>query len=94
MADHVLTDESVPRVDMAARTRKYRGKLYIAVEDRALELDETAESIFRKIDGRSTVRAIGEGLAAEYAIPVDDAVADAAEFIASLIDHGVVEAGS
>lgn len=86
-----LAEGSVPRPNLASRTRRYRGKLYIAVDERALELDETAESVFRKIDGRATLREIGEGLAAEYAIPVEDAVADASDFIATLIAHGVVE---
>ncbi|WP_328315971.1 PqqD family protein [Streptomyces sp. NBC_00388] len=89
-----LEPGSVVRRRMEARVRKYRGKLYVAVQDQALELDEIAEAIFRRINGTSTLREIGASLAEEYGIPADVALADVTDFVEQLRGHGVVESGA
>ncbi|MFH8337117.1 PqqD family protein [Streptomyces sp. AM6-12] len=91
MRDPELQPDSVVRRRMEARTRKYRGKLYIAVQDQALELDDVAQAIFRRIDGTSTLRQVAAGLAEEYGVGVDEATADTVDFAVQLLGHGVVE---
>ncbi|KUL39712.1 PqqD family protein [Streptomyces regalis] len=91
MGELELTPGNVLRRRMEARARKYRGKLYIAVQDQALELDEVAQAIFRRIDGVSTLAEIAAGLAEEYGVPVDEATDDTVGFAAQLVGHGVVE---
>ncbi|MGX9887322.1 PqqD family protein [Streptomyces sp. NPDC002276] len=72
------------------RVRRFRGVLLIARRDDALELDAVAEFIFRRVDGGTTVHAIGEQLAATYGIPVDEAVADSLELLGRLHELGMV----
>ncbi|MEV5873801.1 PqqD family protein [Streptomyces sp. NPDC052101] len=91
MGDTELQPGSVVRRRMEARTRKYRGKLYIAVQDQALELDEIAQAVFRRIDGTSTLREVAAGLAQEYGVPADEATTDTVDFAGQLLAHGVVE---
>ncbi len=86
-----LTPGSVVRRSMEAQVRKYRGKLYIGFQDQALELDEVAEVIFRRIDGTSTIREIAAELACEYEVPDDEAVGDTVDFVTQLLGHRVVE---
>ncbi|GAA2422337.1 PqqD family protein [Streptomyces glaucus] len=91
MGETELGPDSVVRRRMEARVRKYRGNLFIAVRDQALELDEVAQAIFRRIDSTSTLREIAARLAEEYDIPVDEATGDTVDFVAQLVGHGVVE---
>ncbi|GAA3229570.1 PqqD family protein [Streptomyces sp. XM83C] len=91
MGETELGPDSVVRRRMEARVRKYRGSLFIAVRDQALELDEVAQAIFRRIDSTSTLREIAARLAEEYDIPVDEATGDTVDFVAQLVGHGVVE---
>lgn len=91
MGETELRPGTVVRRRMEVRTRKYRGKLYIAVQDQALELDEIAQAIFRRIDGTSTLLEIAAGLAEEYEVPVEEAATDTVDFAAQLLGHGVVE---
>jgi len=81
----------VVRRRMEARTRKYRGGLYIAVQDQALELDEIAQAVFRGIDGTSTLRHIAAGFAEEYGVPAEEATADIVDFATLLLRYGIVE---
>ncbi|MFE5867729.1 PqqD family protein [Streptomyces roseifaciens] len=76
---------------MEARARKYRGRLYVSVRDQALELDEIAQAVFRRVDGTATLREIAAGFAEEYGVPVDEATTDTVDFAAELLEHGVVE---
>ncbi|MEU1513135.1 PqqD family protein [Streptomyces sp. NPDC005811] len=91
MGELELTPGSVLQRRTEARARKYRGKLYIAVQDQALELDEVAQAIFRRINGTSTLREIAAELAEEYEVPTDEATGDTVDFVAQLFAHGVVE---
>jgi hypothetical protein len=70
--------------------RRFRGALIIARRDDGLELDAVAEFIFKRVDGETTVRDIGEQLAAEYDIPVDEAVSDSLELLGRLYELEMV----
>ncbi|MFI6011967.1 PqqD family protein [Streptomyces sp. NPDC051243] len=83
--------DSVPRRSLDARVRKFRGKLFVANASLAFELDDVAEFFFKQVDGSTTVRQIGEKVAAEFDISVDEAVADCAEFLNELAANGMVE---
>lgn len=89
-----LSPTSVPRRSQTTRMRKYRKKLLVASGQHAFELDDVAEFIFRQVDGAATLRQIGERVATEYDIPVEQAMADAAEFLAELVAHDVLETNS
>ncbi|MEU7058738.1 PqqD family protein [Streptomyces sp. NPDC046197] len=80
----------VPVRSLDARVRKFRGKLFVANASLAFELDEVAEFIFKQVDGVATVRQIGEKVAAQYDISVDEAVADCAEFLTELAASDMV----
>ncbi|MEV8511990.1 PqqD family protein [Dactylosporangium sp. NPDC051484] len=83
--------DTVPRRRLGARVRKYRGKLFVATADRALELDECAEFVFRQVDGSRTVRQIGEQVAVTYGISLDRAVRDSAGLLVELAGHQIMD---
>ncbi|MEU6487786.1 PqqD family protein [Streptomyces sp. NPDC046887] len=86
-----LTPASVLQRRVEARARRYRGRLYVAVREQALEFDEVAQAIVLRIDGTSTLRGIATSVAEEYGVPADEATGDTVEFAARLLEHGVVE---
>lgn len=86
-----LSPDMVFRRSLDVRTRKYRGKLFIAAGETVLELDARAEDMFREIDGVSSLREIGARLAGTYGLDTGQAVRDCMEFVAQLAGHGAVE---
>ncbi|WP_127465620.1 PqqD family protein [Streptomyces sp. B27] len=86
-----LTPASVLQRRVEARARRYRGRMYVAVREQALELDEVAQAIVRRIDGTSTLRGIAAVVAEEYGVPAENATGDTVEFASQLLAHGVVE---
>ncbi|MEU7632315.1 PqqD family protein [Nocardia sp. NPDC049220] len=89
-----ITPHATPRLRLTARMRKFRGKLLVASQEHKLELSESAEFIFRSIDGRRTVGQIGALVAEKYEIPADMATDDAAELIEELVEAQVVDLDS
>ncbi|MFI7537271.1 PqqD family protein [Streptosporangium sp. NPDC049376] len=87
-----LGHAAVPRRKLETRIRKYRGRLYVASADQAFELDHVAEYIFWEIDGKRTVREIGERVAATYGLPLEQALADTAAMLAHLAANEVLTA--
>ena len=83
---------SIPRRRMDTRVRKFRGKFLVAGRDReAFELSETAEFIFRRIDGKRTVQEIGSMVAEEFGAPLEMAIDDCAELISELVEGRVID---
>jgi hypothetical protein len=74
----------VPRRCLGIRIRRIEGTLVVGVEDRALELSDSAELIFTSLDGRRTVADVAGLLAAEYGIEAEEALVDVAEFLTDL----------
>jgi pyrroloquinoline quinone biosynthesis protein D len=70
--------------------RKFRGALLVARADSTLELDEVAEFIFKRLDGTTTVRQIGEQLSTEYDVSAEEATADSIELLSELLAYGMV----
>jgi pyrroloquinoline quinone biosynthesis protein D len=87
-----LTPDRVPSRRSDVRIRRFRGKLYVASGEEALELDEVASFIFTRADGVATLQQIGEMVAREYDISVAEAVADSAELFTQLLEAGIMEA--
>jgi pyrroloquinoline quinone biosynthesis protein D len=75
-----------------ARMRKYRGRLFVAVAQRTVELEGVAEAVFRRVDGRASVADIARRLADHYDMPIADAAADTIRLLAELAAFGVIEA--
>jgi hypothetical protein len=76
--------DSVPERRLEAQVRNLGGTLTVArpESDTAVELSETAGYIWRTIDGRRTVQAIGELLAQRYDVRPETAVTDVIEMVA------------
>ncbi|NWF29770.1 PqqD family protein [Streptomyces sp. PKU-EA00015] len=85
-----LTEKSVVRRSTDIRVRKFRGSLLVARADSTLELDEVAEFVFKRLDGATTVRQIGELLSTEYDVSADEATADSVELLSELLACGMV----
>jgi len=64
--------------------RNTRGKLLVAQGPNSVELDEVGIFIFKSIDGKAALRDIAARISAEYDVEYEQALADAAEFIAEL----------
>lgn len=86
-----MTPDTVPSPRLDTRWRNYRGKVFVARGEHAFELSEVAAFIYKSIDGQRSIRQIGEKLAAEYDIPVDDAVSDIAELLTDLVAADVID---
>jgi pyrroloquinoline quinone biosynthesis protein D len=86
-----VPEDCVPHRCVEVRTRRYRGRLFIANTEQAYELNEAAEFVFRQVDGAKTVRELGRRLAARYRYPVEDAVSDTIELITLFVERHIVE---
>jgi len=61
--------------------------------DNIYTLNETAARIWELIDGRRTLAEIRDGLAAEFAVPVQEAERDLLEYLAALRACAAVKEG-
>lgn len=80
----------VPRRRLGIRIRRIEGNLVVGVEDRALQLSDSAELIFTSLDGRRTVADVAGLLAAEYGIEAEEALPDVVEFVTELHTKDIV----
>jgi pyrroloquinoline quinone biosynthesis protein D len=83
--------DSVLRLALAARVRRFRGKMFVATAEEAYELDSVAEYIFRLVDGKSTIKEIAARVAADFDVSLEQATGDAVELLQSLVEPGMVE---
>lgn len=87
----MITPSTVVRRRLTARMRNFRGSLLVAGPDYSAELSDSAEFVFRSIDGRRAVAEIATLLAAEYEIPLSTAVEDVTGLVAELVHAHVLE---
>jgi Coenzyme PQQ synthesis protein D (PqqD) len=80
----------VPARSLDARIRKVSGSLFLAGREDFLELSETAALIWRRIDGRRTVREIAEAVAAEYDVDAGTVREDVLEFVRELLSAELI----
>ncbi|MEV8509749.1 PqqD family protein [Actinoplanes sp. NPDC051475] len=90
MSADVLPGPTVPVRRLDERVRRYQGIVHLAGPEEVFALDEVAEFIWRRIDGRRTIADLGADLAAEYDIDVGEACNDVADLITELVSHGAI----
>jgi len=91
-----VTDNDLPPVSWMpslppdVRFRRTRGKMLVARQDENIELDEVCTAIFSRIDGDTGVGAIADAISTDYDIDWQTAVVDVSEFLAQLVDLGIL----
>ncbi len=88
----VVTTQTVPKRRVTARVRRHGGALLVAGPVDVFELRDSAEFIFRAVDGIRTVAQIADLVAQNYDVPLDEAVADIRELVGTLIEYEIMEA--
>lgn len=87
-----VTVRTVPKRRVTARVRRFQGALLVAGPVETFELTDSAEFIFRAVDGIRTIAEIGELVARTYDVPLDEAVLDISDLVSSLIEYKIMEA--
>jgi len=89
-----VTGASVPRLGrgMKLREDKARGQWVVLGPERMFVPDEIALEVLRLVDGSRSVDAIVEDLAARFAAPRDEIMADVSALLEDLAARGVVTA--
>jgi len=86
-----LGPDSVPRRPLHARTRRFRDKVFIAVDNESAELSDTAAVIWTSVDGSRTIRDIAAVVQADYDVAEELALADVLEFVSEMAGSGFME---
>jgi pyrroloquinoline quinone biosynthesis protein D len=88
----LLTKDSVPRIARHAKLRfdETRQRWMLLVPEKILNPSDTAVEILQLCDGARDVHQIATSIAASYAAPVDDILADILPLLQSLADKGHV----
>lgn len=81
-----LTQDTVPRRSAVVRIRKFRGVLLVGGGEHMLELNASAEFMFRKIDGVRSIGDIARLVQDTYGIPWHAALQDVGELVHELVD--------
>jgi pyrroloquinoline quinone biosynthesis protein D len=89
-----MTPESIPRLarGMKLREDKARNQWVVLGPERMYVPDEIALEIIRLLDGTRSLATIADDLAARYAAPRDEILADIATLLDDLAAKGVVTA--
>jgi len=89
-----ITEESIPRLPNGSVLRfdQARKQWVVLAPERLFVLDETAHDILNRCDGKATVAAIVDALAAAYAAPRNVILADVQAMLQDFADKGVMTA--
>jgi pyrroloquinoline quinone biosynthesis protein D len=89
-----VTTDSVPRLPRGVRFRydQARDAWVVLAPERVFVPDETAVEVLKLVDGRSSVAAIAEILAARFDAPAAEIAGDVIEMLQDLADKGVLDA--
>ncbi|MEO7259682.1 MAG: PqqD family protein [Jatrophihabitantaceae bacterium] len=82
-----LDAQARPRRRLGLWLRRQHGLIPVGYRDIAVESSGTAQLLFENADGSRTLHQLAGLLVAEYGISSEDALADTAEFIGSMIEH-------
>ena len=82
---------AVPVVRAGTRIRRFKGSMFVAGPENSLELNESAEFVFRRIDGGNSVARLAELLAAHYGIELRDAAEDVGDLVDQLAEYEIVD---
>jgi hypothetical protein len=80
----------VPTLPFDLRFRRMGGKLLLARQDRGAELEDVGAEIFGQIDEERSVAAIADAISADFDVDRETALADVREFLAELVDLGLL----
>ncbi|MFD9007634.1 PqqD family protein [Streptomyces sp. NPDC059552] len=86
-----LDPHDIVTICLDVRYRKFRGVIFAARGEHALELAESAAYILHCVDGKRSVQGIGELLACHYEIAVADAIADTKDLLEELQEACIIE---
>ena len=89
-----LTEESVPRFPRGARLQfnAQRQQWMVQAPERVFVPDEIALAVLQRIDGQTSVAAIIDALARDYAAPREVIRDDVLELLRELAGKGVIAA--
>jgi pyrroloquinoline quinone biosynthesis protein D len=90
----VIGEAAIPRLARGVKLREdsVRGRWIVLAPERMFVPDEIALEVLRLVDGARSVGAIADDLAARFAAPRQEILADVAEMLADLAAKGVVAA--
>lgn len=91
-APAALSEASVPRLAAGVKLRhdKARDRWTLLAPERIIVPDEIALEILKRVDGRASVGAICDDLAAAFSAPREMIVADVLKLLGDLADKGFV----
>jgi hypothetical protein len=87
----MIKPDSVVRRALDVRTRRIGNKQLIARSEDVKELNDVAAVIWRLADGVRSARIISEGVAAEYDVNTEEALADVIEFLIEMTGDQFME---
>ena len=92
MSQPPIAPDAAPRLPRGVRLKhdKVRGRWVLLAPERIFEVDETGVEILKRCDGRR-YDALLAGLAAAFAIPVEDISGDVDAFLADFANKRVVD---
>jgi len=88
----VLTHESCPQSlsDVVLQTAEDELVLVLPAEGQVKVLNSTGAFIWKRLDGRSSLKEIAAALSGEFAVDADSALQDVLAFTRSLLERGLV----
>lgn len=86
-----LTPAHTPSRSLGVRIRRTRDGLLLGLEGDALLLSDSAEFIYRQLDGRTSITDLARRLSTEYLIDEHEAAVDTIELLDQLGELGLVQ---
>ncbi|MEJ2376346.1 MAG: pyrroloquinoline quinone biosynthesis peptide chaperone PqqD [Pseudolabrys sp.] len=92
-APRTIADDSVPRLPRGVRLvdSPAQGGMVLLAPERVFKPDPIAIEILKRCDGKATVSAIADALAAAYSAPRERVLADIKTLLGSLADKQLLE---
>lgn len=87
-----MTPDAIPFLPRGVRTRfdVVRNTPVLLGPERVLMLDQIGDAVLKEVDGKSSLQAISERLAAAYDAPKADIARDVSEYLTDLVNKGLV----
>jgi pyrroloquinoline quinone biosynthesis protein D len=88
----VIAEAAIPRLNRGVKLREdtVRARWIVLAPERMFVPDEVALEVLRLVDGARSVGAIADDLAARFAAPREEILADVTDMLADLAEKGVV----
>jgi pyrroloquinoline quinone biosynthesis protein D len=89
----MIADSNRPLFPRGVRLHRdrVRGGWALLAPERAIRLDEIGHAILAEVDGRRDVATIAAALAARFAAPPEEVLADTREFLGGLAERRLVD---